>query len=256
MTSRHAQVEAALQKAIAHDGLRVVYQPQVDSRTRGVFAWETLCRWDDPVLGTVRPDEFIAVAEATGLILPLGRWVWTCVARDLKALLTAYPGTRVAVNVSMRELGSPTFFEHLGPWLDSLPAEHVHQLEIEITESQWGELSGELSTRLRALQARGLSLAIDDFGVGHSNLERLHALPFDKIKLDKSFVRQLDADAGQQMVRETVALASETGRLLVAEGVETERECLRLQALGCPLVQGYWFHAPAPLAHWLQPAAG
>lgn len=231
--------------------LSLAYQPQVDIASGRIVGWEALSRWHHPQHGPIGPDVFIPQAEQHGLIVPLGQWLWRQATQDLPSLLASYPHSRLAINVSMLELGHADFFRYLNGLLDSLTPTLPAHLEAELTETVYLGCTEQLIAPLQALQQRGLTLAIDDFGTGNSSLERLHALPFNKIKLDKSFTQQLPTPQGQWLIQETVALASRLGKVLVCEGIETPQQAKQLQQLGVQFGQGFYFGKPMPLAHWI-----
>ena len=250
MTAPPADVLALLKEALEAGSLSLAYQPQVELATGCTVAWEALSRWHDVKHGTISPDIFIPLAEEHGLIVPLGQWLWHQATHDLPTLLGAHPHTRVAINVSMVELDHPEFFENLDQLLNTLSPRLTKHIEIELTESAYLGCTQSLVAPLQALQLRGITLAIDDFGTGHSSLERLHALPFNKIKLDKIFTQQLQTDHGIWFIKETVELASRLGTDLVCEGIETAEQAQQLQELGVRYGQGFFFGKPLPLSHW------
>jgi len=236
--------------AIENGDLRLVYQPQVHLASRQVLAWEALSRWSHPRWGDVSPEKFIPLAEEHGWIDRLGRNVWHQVKKDLPDLLRIAPNSRVAINVSMVELGTRYFFPRLQTLLkDDFQAESRH-LEIELTETAFSGLHETLVQPLLELQGLGVTLAMDDFGTGHSDLNRLNILPFNHIKLDKRFCRGLPASAGKREIQEAVALARHLGVELTAEGVETQEQHLLLLDLGVQRGQGYLYGPPQTLSQW------
>jgi EAL domain-containing protein (putative c-di-GMP-specific phosphodiesterase class I) len=253
MTSLPSHALALLQEALETGSLSLAYQPQVELATGRIVGWEALSRWHHPEHGTIAPDAFIPLAEQHGLIVPLGQWLWHQATQDLHTLLRSYPHTRLAINVSMLELSHTDFFQRLNHLLNTLPPAHLQHLEVELTETAYLGCTQQLIAPLQALQQRGITLAIDDFGTGHSSLERLHALPFNKIKLDKSFIQQLASQQDEWFVQETIALAARLGTELVCEGIETAQQASQLQQLGVQFGQGFYFGKPMPLAHWITP---
>lgn len=246
--NRQLRVAHRLAHALAHDGLQVVYQPEVDARSGQLASLEALCRWQDSELGLVTPDEFIAVAEARGLIVALGEYMLDKTLADLPEVLRRWPQARVAVNVSGVELARPDYALRVAATVRAADPQLAHHLELEVTESVFHHDVPTVRQHLSALQALGLTVAIDDFGTGQSSLARLHTLPFDKIKLDRSFVQSLDNPMVQAIVHAMAQLADTFSRTLVVEGVETAAQLEQLQALGCRMVQGYLLCRPAPLA--------
>lgn len=249
---RQRAIQRGLARAIAAGDLRLEYQPQVHLATGAIVGMEALCRWTDPQLGPMAPDEFIGVAEASGQILSLGRWVLGQALLDMPKILALHPGIRIAVNVSMHELVHEKFWLWLNGLLDETDAASTNHLEIELTETMFADQPVQLAHHLAALQQRGLSVALDDFGTGYSTLARLYTLPIDKIKLDKQFVQGLQVPQGQAIVKAMCDLAKTLSTTLVVEGVETPAQRELLISLGCETAQGYLTGAPAPLTHWLQ----
>lgn len=246
-TARSTLVAHKLSQAIAAHQLQVVYQPEVELASLKLVSFEALCRWHDEALGQVNPDEFIAAAESSGLIAALGLEVLRQVLLDLPSLLARWPKSRVAINVSGLELAQPHFAEQFLDVLDKQGTPVAHHLELEITESIFHLDPEVVRQNLMTLQARGLSVAIDDFGTGQSSLSRLHQLPFDKIKMDKSFVQALSAPTGRAILKAMNDLSGALQRALVVEGVETQQQREALMQLGCKLGQGYLFCPPQAL---------
>lgn len=249
--TRQNRLAQQLTQALAHGGLQVVYQPEVDIQSRHITSLEALCRWQDPELGTVAPDEFIAVAEARGHITALGQYMWQRVLADLPSLLARWPKVRVAVNVSGIELSRPEFAASLSERIRASGSALAQHLELEVTESVFHHDVPTVRQHLQALRALGLTVAIDDFGTGQSSLSRLHLLPFDKIKMDRSFVQALASPMSQAIVEAMVHLTNRFDKTLVVEGVETAQQLQELAKLGCTTVQGYALGAPAPLLQLL-----
>lgn len=246
--TRQMRIAHRLAHALAHQGLQVVYQPEVDLQTGELASLEALCRWHDEELGPVAPDEFIAVAEAKGLIVPLGEYMLERALADLPTVLQRWPQARVAVNVSGVELARPDFAVRVASAIRAIDPAFARHLEIEVTESVFHHDLSTVRQHLQTLREQGLTVAIDDFGTGQSSLARLHTLPFDKIKLDRSFVQSLDNQMVQAIVRTMAQLAEAFSLILVAEGVETAAQLQQLRSLGCCMVQGYLLSRPAALA--------
>lgn len=244
---RQERMTYRLAHALNQKGLQVVYQPEFDLRTQQLVSLEALCRWHDPELGMVTPDEFIAVAEARGLIGPLGEYMLDRVLMDLPAVLQRWPQARVAVNVSGVELARPDFATRTGAAIHHVDPSLACHLELEVTESVFHHDLQTIRQNLEALRHLQITVAIDDFGTGQSSLARLHTLPFDKIKLDHSFVQALDNPMVQAIVRAMAQLATHFSRTLVVEGVETAAQLQQLMALGCHMAQGYLLCRPASL---------
>jgi diguanylate cyclase (GGDEF)-like protein len=229
--------------------LELHYQPVVDLGTGAVVALEALVRWRHPLLGLVPPLQFLQVAEDSGLIVPMGRWVESEACRQLarwhaSALLSA--GARVGVNLSNREFWSPRFLEHLDRVLGESGV-RPDLLAFEITE---GVIMDDLDSALDVLQelhARQVQVHVDDFGTGYSSLQALHRLPIDVLKIDKSFVAGLvEDDRTVELVRTIVNLGKSIGVGVIAEGVETAVQHDVLAGLGCPWGQGFLFSPALP----------
>lgn len=246
--ARQVQMAHKLAQAISQGQLQVHYQPEFQIDERRVVSLEALCRWHDPELNQVAPDEFIAVAEAKGLIAPLGTEILRLVLADLPQVLQRWPNARVAINASGLELEQAGFASQFLAAVDAVNPAYTSHLELEVTESIFHRDLPTVRHNLEQLKARGLTIAIDDFGTGQSSLARLHTLPFDKIKLDKSFVHGLADPMVRAIVKGMVDLTLSFQRALVVEGVETSSELEALRAMGCALVQGYLLSPPKPLA--------
>ena len=251
LISRIPDVEQHLLRAIELKTVSVVYQSQNALPSEKLVGVEALCRIGSGPIADVSPEEFIPVAEHTGLIAPLERLVLSQVANDLPLLMRHHPNIRVGVNLSIRHITDHDFLPFIHGWLDALPADAVERLDFEITETYFQRISQTVIEGLHTLRKRGVRIVMDDFGSGQSSLSRLHTLPFDVIKLDKQFAQQIDHPVVCAIVKATVALTQEFGIGLIAEGVETAPQAQSLQDVGCHLVQGYFFSHPHPIAHWL-----
>jgi diguanylate cyclase (GGDEF)-like protein len=237
-------LETQLRNAIAHGEIAVHYQPEFDVRTRKLVRFEALARWTHRTLGPIAPAKFIPIAEETGLIVPLGISIMELAcAEAVRWQAAGYP-VQVAVNVSSIQAMRETFVEEVGVVLRATGLE-PRLLQLELTESvtlNGATTVGEAMDRLAAL---GVSLAIDDFGTGYSCLSYLPRLPFDELKIDRSFVNELgerrEVDA---MVHSLVMLAHNLGMKVIAEGVETEEQMALITEIGCDEVQGYLLGKP------------
>ena len=243
-------LEASLRRALDLDQLYLVYQPKVDGQDR-LIGLEALARWRSPVLGDVPPGRFIPLAEELGLIEPLGRWALHAAARQWRAWADAGLATvPVAVNVSAAQFAQADFVTTV---TDALAAHGMPaaQLELELTETMLMRDVRQTKDRLEQLKAVGVSIAIDDFGTGYSSLAYLQRLPLDVLKIDRAFVIDIDAPAGDAagngtaVIRSIAALADSIGLSLVAEGVETERQREFLLGIGCGVHQGFLYSRPA-----------
>jgi EAL domain-containing protein (putative c-di-GMP-specific phosphodiesterase class I) len=246
---------AAFERAIEEGQLRLHYQPVVALDDHRLVGAEALVRWEHPTEGLVSPAEFIPLAEESGLIVPMGRWVLEQACADLARWRTE-PGWpdrpfRVSVNVSPRQLQSPDFLDVLDAALErnQVPP---GGLMLEITESLLVQESVDVLMRLQSLQERGVLLALDDFGTGYSSLSYLNRFPIQVLKIDRSFVNGMDGDAERLSVLNAInALASSLGLRVVAEGVELESQAVQLEAMGCQYGQGYFFGKPRPVDRFL-----
>ncbi|MDE2277720.1 MAG: EAL domain-containing protein [Burkholderiales bacterium] len=242
---RRASLESDLHRGIHEGQLLLHYQPQVDARCQ-VTGAEALVRWQHPARGLVPPGEFIALAEATGLIQPLGRWVLQTACRQLAAWAAA-PGTRaltLAVNVSARQFLQPDFVEQVLAALGEAGAE-PSQLKLELTESMLLSNLQDVIEKMHELKAWGVNFSLDDFGTGYSSLTYLKRLPLQQLKIDQSFVRDVLSDPNDAAIARTiVALARSLGLEVIAEGVETEAQRDFLAGIGCLAYQGYLYSRP------------
>jgi len=242
------RLEADLRKALAEDQFVVYYQPMVSMRSGEITGVEALVRWQHPERGLVPPNDFIPLAEATGLIRPLGLWVLRESCRQAVAWEAAGEsprGMKLSVNVSARQLQQDDLVEQVAGILreTGLPAQ---QLTLEMTESVLldnGE--GTLST-LTALRELGIRLAIDDFGTGYSSLSYLHRFPVDILKIDRSFVERLSTGGDTALISTILRLGQTMKLETVAEGIEHPQELLLLRRQGCTTGQGYHFSPPVP----------
>ncbi|AGL18330.1 bifunctional diguanylate cyclase/phosphodiesterase [Actinoplanes sp. N902-109] len=243
------QLEADLRAALARDELTLHYQPTVDLRTGGIVGFEALVRWHHPVRGLVPPLDFIGIAEATGLIVPLGRWVLEQACRQAVAWGAA--GDRplkMAVNVSVRQFEYGDLSAMVAEVLAAtgMPA---GRLCLEMTESVLLTDTDENLTQLHRLKALGVTLAMDDFGTGYSSLAYLRRYPMDILKIDRSFVDRLGGDhEDEALVRTIVQLGRSLGMTTVAEGIEDAVQLAILRDLRCDLAQGYFLSRPLPAA--------
>jgi len=245
---KRLQLEYQLRRAIELDELILHYQPQVDLRSGAIVGMEALIRWDHPQHGIISPDNFIGLAEETGLILPIGIWVLRTACQQAKAWQDmGCKNLRVAVNLSARQFAQADLTESIANALaqTGLPA---HCLEIELTESSvMADIERNLLI-LRDIKALGVHLSVDDFGTGHSSLAYLKRFPIDTLKIDRSFVRDIalyQEDAS--IVASIIALGHNLHLQVIAEGVETESQMAVLRAQGCDQMQGYYFSKPLPV---------
>jgi len=262
-TTRRLTLASGLKRAIDEGELVLYFQPIAELATGDVTAVEGLVRWNHPELGLVPPDEFIPLAEPTGLIAQLTLRVLEDGLRQAATWKARGRNLAVAINVSVRNLYDPEFADHVAARLRhwGLPASSLH---LEITEGMLMADPVRAEPVLARLHEMGVVLVLDDFGTGYSSLARLKRLPVSKIKIDKSFVMGMGTDEDDAaIVRSTIELARSLGLGAVAEGVETERAWLMLAELGCHAAQGYYLSRPVPaekLETWLtqrgQPISG
>jgi EAL domain-containing protein (putative c-di-GMP-specific phosphodiesterase class I) len=240
---------AELRAAFEAERLFLVYQPQIDLATGELIGLEALIRWRTEAGQFVPPDQFIPVAERSGLMAPLGQWVMTSACMMMRDLLDmGVAPQRIAVNVSVVQLQDVAFADHVNQAL-ALSGLQGHHLELEITESVAVLPTAYLETTLAGLRARGISIAIDDFGTGYSSLKYLQRFSVDKLKIDQSFVRGLGMRGQDDAIVSTIiGLADNLGLKTIAEGVETPEELARLRHMGCAEIQGYLTGRPVDSA--------
>jgi EAL domain-containing protein (putative c-di-GMP-specific phosphodiesterase class I) len=241
-TNDKIALSAALRHALSLDELSVAYQPQVSLDTGQVIGMEALARWDSLELGLVSPDRFIPVAEDSGMILQLGEWVLRKATTDAMAIQRELGRPlKLAVNVSPRQFRSPDWLAVVARALEDSGFD-PENLELEITEGILMDDPRDVIEVLHATRKLGIDIVVDDFGTGFSSLAYLTRFPIDKIKIDRSFVRDLTADDADAAIVDTIIVMAHTlGMKVVAEGIETadQWECLRER--GCDEAQGYLF---------------
>jgi diguanylate cyclase (GGDEF)-like protein/PAS domain S-box-containing protein len=248
-TQARMALEMALRPALARGEFELAFQPRIDLRSMAVVGMEALIRWNHPQLGRVAPGEFIDIAEETGLIVAIGRWVLHEACRATQALLERHgKPVRVSVNVSARQLAQAGFVDEVRDALALSGLAPCH-LELELTESALIEDMARTAAMLGELQALGVKIAVDDFGTGYSGLAYLRRFPIDVLKLDRSFVLQDDGRISAfDFVKAFVDMAHALRMSVVAEGVETAEVLAFLRAADCDEAQGYLLARPMPLA--------
>jgi EAL domain-containing protein (putative c-di-GMP-specific phosphodiesterase class I) len=234
-------LQTDLRLAIVNGELELYYQPVVGTDTRQITGFEALVRWNHPQRGLVLPNEFISLAEETGLILPLGEWV----LRNACSQAVSWPKhVSVAVNLSPAQFKSGNIIQMV---VSALAASGLPpaRLELEITESVLMLDTSDSRATLNRLRALGIHISMDDFGTGYSSLSYLQSFPFDKIKIDRSFIRDLALrDDCKAIVRAVTSMARSLKMKTVAEGVETAEQFELVAVEGCDQVQGYYFGHP------------
>ena len=239
---RKIGLERDLRTAFHNDELQVYFQPQFDIATGIISGAEALLRWDHGDEGFIGPTEFVPLAEESGLIVEIGSWVVEQTCRDLRRILNKglHPGA-VSINVSARQLREPSFASDVIATLRRYDI-HPGYLMLEVTESAVAQNRDTVIGILNALRAEGVQVAIDDFGTGYSSLSYLQQLPFDLIKIDKSFVDRIGAgDPSDNICRTIIRMAHEMGKHAIAEGVETAAQLAFLKRNGCDFVQGFFY---------------
>lgn len=252
LSHERLQMESRMRRALELDEFELWYQPIIDAATGRVTGAEALLRWNSPVMGLVMPDRFIPLAEETGMIIPIGRWVIEQACAAAKRWEDA-TGTalNIAVNVSPRQFRDPEFVSSVQQILTAcdMPANRV---ELEITERLLLDSGIEAATILQELDDTGIRLSVDDFGTGFSALSYLKSYPFDTLKIDKSFVADvLGADDNSALVRAIINMAHSLSLTVVAEGVQEAAQATFLSAHGCDFLQGYHYSRPIPDADFL-----
>lgn len=241
------RMERDLQIALPAQQLRLQYQPIVTLAQGSITGFEVLSRWHHPIMGTISPAQFIPIAEKTGLIIDIGAWVIREACHQLQAWQQQFPEhfntLTVSVNLSCKQIACADLPQQIEQILQDtgLPAQ---SLKLEITESSIMADTEVIELVLSQLKILGVQLYIDDFGTGYSSLSRLLELPLDVLKIDRSFVQQLCCERGEFLVRAIANLAHSLGIDVIAEGVETEEQAIKLQSLGCYRGQGYFFAKP------------
>jgi diguanylate cyclase (GGDEF)-like protein len=235
--------EIDLRKAMLNNELYLVFQPQVSLEANEITSFEALLRWRHPVRGTISPAEFIPIAEDIGLIDPLSEWV---INEACKTAVTWPQNIKVAVNISPIQFRNRTLLPCVRKVLTRTGLD-PSRLELELTESALLQENETTVTALHELRELGVRIALDDFGTGYSSLSYLRSFPFDKIKIDQSFVRGLDTQPDCMVIIESIVrLGRDLGMSITAEGVETKEQLVQIRAAGCGEAQGYFLGRPKP----------
>jgi EAL domain-containing protein (putative c-di-GMP-specific phosphodiesterase class I) len=248
-------LEGRLRQALEQRQFTLLYQPQVALDTGAVVGFEALLRWRHPELGLVSPAEFVPFAEVTGLIEPLGVWVLRTACRQHRAWRDAgLPDLRLAINMSARQFQRHGLEKRIRDVLGETGME-AHCLELELTESVLMQEGDQTATLLAGISDLGIGLALDDFGTGYSSLSYLKSFPITRVKIDRSFVRDVATSEGDAAVaRAVIAMAHGLGVDVVAEGIETLEQLAVLRRYGCDEAQGFLLGRPVPPAEVLDVA--
>jgi diguanylate cyclase (GGDEF)-like protein/PAS domain S-box-containing protein len=245
------ELQADLRRALEHDELCVFYQPQCDARSGELDGFEALVRWMHPGRGLMVPDQFVPLAEETGLVVPLGRWVLHEALAQAMRWSGEYTRARtldISVNVSAVQLKAPSIVADVRDAITDSGIDPA-RVVLEVTESSFIESSAEILDTLRALKALGVRLAIDDFGTGYASIANLQSMPIDILKVDKSFIASCDdGEHGSELLEVIVKMGQVLSLVTVAEGIEQPSQLAIACDLGCDLVQGYLFGRPVPVS--------
>jgi EAL domain-containing protein (putative c-di-GMP-specific phosphodiesterase class I) len=238
-------VETELSQAVRNNELKLHYQPIIDTQTNKICGAEALIRWHHPIKGTISPDQFIPLAEQNGLIHQIGKWVLYTACSEA----ARWPvDVKLAINLSPAQLRRANLYDMV---MDALAHSGLApaRLELEITETALIESATECLPTLRQLKSIGITVALDDFGTGYSSLSQLTMFPFDKVKIDRSFVRELGKRSDCAAIVCAIAnLGKALNIVTTAEGVETQEQLALARTAGCSLVQGYLFGGAVPLS--------
>jgi len=240
------QLERDLREALETDGLEVYYQPQLDLASNRIIAMEALVRWNHPQLGLIPPIRFIPLAEETGLINKLGECVLNAAMQKTRHWNDMGHKLRIGINMSARQFMQDDLVQQIKDLLykNQLAAEYV---DLEITETIAMQDAEKTIRQMHQLKQLGVHLSLDDFGTGYSSLSYLHRFPLDVLKIDRSFVKDIEAREGDgEIARAVIAMAKSMDMEVIAEGVETHDQLEYLRLHGCNMVQGYLISAPVP----------
>ena len=243
------RLENELRRAIDHDEIHAHYQPIVALESGSLEGFEALARWEHPDRGLLLPGDFIPVAEETGLIIPLGWKMLESACRQLRQIQHTFPhrpASSISVNISQRQLTEKSFIDRLAGLIERTGIE-PRLLKLELTESMLMQHASSITPLLSEIRELGVTLAMDDFGTGHSSLSCLHRFPLDLLKIDRAFIANMGLNRQYAaVVHAVITLAHNLGIAVVAEGVETLDQVVQLQSLDCDFAQGYFFSKPVP----------
>ncbi|TCS84558.1 putative bifunctional diguanylate cyclase/phosphodiesterase [Tepidibacillus fermentans] len=240
-------IMADLLHAIERDEFVVYYQPLMNVTTKQITGVEALIRWQHPTLGMIPPVEFIPLAEKTGVINELGKWVLRKASEQIKSIhYEGFSDIRIMVNISPLQLQEPNFVEMVKQILEETQLD-PHYLDLEITENIETQPNQNILKKIRELQSMGIQISMDDFGTGYSSLSKLRDLPFDTVKIDGLFLQNVPINKKNATIVETlVALGEKLNLRVVAEGVETKEQLNFLIDKRCQEIQGYLLSKPIP----------
>ncbi len=243
------QLENDLKKALEKDQFTLYYQPILFSKTEKIKGFEALIRWEHPTRGVIPPSDFIPIAEDNGLIIPIGQWVIETACRQLKSWQSRFPGTQdmtVSVNISVPQFSYNNLEKIIEHAIDTYGLS-AHCLVAELTESAVIEKPDAVIGHLNRLKNSGIKIAIDDFGTGYFSLAYLKNFPLDYLKMDKSFVDDINQDhENLEIAKAIITLAQNLKLEVIAEGIESEDQLETLKAIGCDFIQGYYYSRPLP----------
>jgi len=244
-SSRRLQLEQRLRKAIEKNELEVFYQPKINLYTNKVTGLEALARWNDPLLGAVSPAEFIPLAEETGIIISIGKWVLETVCKqNSEWQKKGLPPVHVCVNISSRQFLQDDFVKMVEQVLNESDLSPAY-LNIEITEGVALYNVEDAIEKLMQLKQLGVSISLDDFGTGYSSLSYLKSLPIDYLKIDRSFINGIfNNKQDAAIIHSIISLSHTLGLRVVAEGVEEKNQIEILEQLNCDEIQGYYYAKP------------
>jgi EAL domain-containing protein (putative c-di-GMP-specific phosphodiesterase class I) len=245
MALERVNIQVDLRKALKNDEFVLYYQPQIDVKSGDLKGVEALIRWNHPLKGFIMPDEFIDIAEDTGIIIEIDKWVMeTAMKQTVSWYEQGFNAGVLSLNLSMRQLRSDNFVSEISNTMKALKFD-PEWLELEITESQVMKKPEESIIKLQQISNMGVEIAIDDFGTGYSSLAYLKRLPVNKIKIDQSFIQGIPQDKEDlEIVKAIIALSKSLGLDIIAEGVETEEQRDILFEYGCECIQGYYYSQP------------
>lgn len=238
-------IETNLRKAMERNELYVLYQPKVDITTNRIVGAEALLRWEHPIMGHISPEDFIPIAEDSGLIIPIGEWVLNKALKQQKEWHDdGYPDLRIAVNISATQLARPGLIGAVENALNNSGI-NPERVDLEITENVVMQNIDHVITTLNEIKNFGINISMDDFGTGYSSLSYLRKLPIDTVKIDRSFVRNIPHDKEDVSIAQAIiAMSKSLGLQIIAEGVENIKQVNFFKQEGCTIVQGFLFSKP------------